>query len=88
MLKIFQLKMEKAKKEEERIRKEEERAEEKARKEEERIKKELEKEAEKARKNSWQYKVGKQAERTANSTINSVARKAATQILKNIFGGK
>lgn len=79
---------EKAKKEEERIRKEEERAEEKARKEEERIKKELEKEAEKARKNSWQYKVGKQAERTANSTINSVARKVATQILKNIFGGK
>lgn len=79
---------EKAKKEEERIRKEEERAEEKARKEEERIKKELEKEAEKARKNSWQFKVGKQAERTANSTINSVARKVATQILKNIFGGK
>ena len=79
---------EKAKKEEERIRKEEERAEEKARKEEERIKKELEKEAEKARKNSWQYKVGKQAERTANSTINSVARKVANNVLKNLFGLK
>jgi len=79
---------EKAKKEEEKIRKEEERAEEKARKEEERIKKELEKEAEKARKNSWQYKVGKQAERTANSTINSVARKVATNVLKNLFGLK
>jgi DNA helicase HerA-like ATPase len=79
---------EKAKKEEERIRKEEERAEEKARKEEERIKKELEKEAEKERKNSWQYKVGKQAERTANSTINSVARKVANNVLKNLFGLK
>ena len=79
---------EKIRKEEEKIRKEEERAEEKARKEEERIKKELEKEAEKARKNSWQYKVGKQAERTANSTINSVARKVANNVLKNLFGLK
>ena len=74
----------KAEKEAEKIRKEEE----KARKEEERIKKELEKEAEKARKNSWQYKVGKQAERTANSTINSVARKVANNVLKSIFGLK
>ena len=79
---------EKIRKEEEKIRKEEEKAEEKARKEEERIKKELEKEAEKARKNSWQYKVGKQAERTANSTINSVARKVANNVLKNLFGLK
>ena len=79
---------EKAEKEAEKIRKEEEKAEEKARKEEERIKKELEKEAEKARKNSWQYKVGKQAERTANSTINSVARKVANNVLKNLFGLK
>ena len=79
---------EKIRKEEEKIRKEEERAEEKARKEEERIKKELEREAEKARKNSWQYKVGKQAERTANSTINSVARKVANNVLKNLFGLK
>ena len=45
-------------------------------------------EAEKARKNSWQYKVGKQAERTANSTINSVARKVANNVLKNLFGLK
>ena len=58
---------------------------EKARKEEERIKKELEKEAEKARKNSWQYKVGKQAERTANSALNSVGRKIVNEILKGIF---
>ena len=79
---------EKIRKEEEKLRKEEEKAEEKARKEEERIKKELEKEAEKARKNSWQYKVGKQAERTANSTINSVARKVANNVLKNLFGLK
>ena len=75
-------------KEKRRKRKEEERAEEKARKEEERIRKEFEKEAEKARKNSWQYKVGKQAERTANSTINSVARKVANNVLKNLFGLK
>ena len=79
---------EKIRKEEEKLRKEEEKAEEKARKEEERIKKELEREAEKARKNSWQYKVGKQAERTANSTINSVARKVANNVLKNLFGLK
>ena len=79
---------EKIRKEEEKAKKEEEKAEEKARKEEERIKKELEKEAEKARKNSWQYKVGKQAERTANSTINSVARKVANNVLKNLFGLK
>ena len=74
----------KAEKEAEKIRKEEE----KAKKEEERMRKELEKEAEKARKNSWQYKVGKQAERTANSTINSVARKVANNVLKSIFGLK
>ena len=79
---------EKIRKEEEKAKKEEEKAEEKARKEEERIKKELEKEAEKARKNSWQYKVGKQAERMANSTINSVARKVANNVLKNLFGLK
>ncbi|MBQ9297461.1 MAG: DUF853 family protein [Clostridia bacterium] len=58
---------------------------EKVRKEEERIKKELEREAEKARKNSWQYKVGKQAERTANSALNSVGRKVVNEILKSIF---
>ena len=62
-----------------------EREAEKARKEEERIKKELEREAEKARKNSWQYKVGKQAERTANSALNSVGRKVVNEILKSIF---
>ena len=77
---------EKKKKEEEKNRKEEEKAEEKARKEAEKKQKELEKEAEKERKNSWQYKVGKQAERTANSALNSVGRKIANEILKKIFG--
>jgi DNA helicase HerA-like ATPase len=61
---------------------------EKIRKEEERQKKALEKEAEKERKNSWQYKLGKQASRTANSTINSLARKAANQMIKSLFGKK
>ena len=82
-------------KEERKIQEEEEKAQAKAekeaeriRKEEERQKKELEKEAEKQRKNSWQYKVGKQAERTANATINSMARRAATQMIKSLFGKK
>ena len=61
---------------------------ERIRKEEERQKKALEKEAEKERKNSWQYKLGKQASRTANSTINSLARKAANQMIKSLFGKK
>lgn len=59
---------------------------EKIRREQERQQKELEKEAEKARKNSWQYKVGKQVERTANSALNSAGRKLANQLLKSIFG--
>ncbi len=71
----------KAEKNAEKIRKEEERI----RKEEEKKIKELEKEAEKARKNSWQYKVGKQAERTANSALNSIGRKVANEIFKKIF---
>lgn len=61
---------------------------EKIRKEEERQKKALEKEAERERKNSWQYKLEKQAARTANSTINSLARKAANQMIKSLFGKK
>ncbi len=65
-----------------------EREAEKIRKEQEREQKALEREAEKQRKNSWQYKLGKQAERTANSTINSMARKAANQIIKSLFGKK
>jgi DNA helicase HerA-like ATPase len=59
---------------------------EKLKKQEEREKKELEKEAEKARKNSIQYKVGKAAERTANSALNSVGRKIGNQIIKSLFG--
>ena len=81
-----QKQQEKAEKEAEKIRKEEEKAAEKIKKEQEKQQKELEKEAEKARKNSWQYKVGKQAERTANSALNSVGRKVANEILKKIFG--
>ena len=61
------------------------RAEEKARKEEERIKKQEEKEAEKAKKNTIQYKLGKAAERTANSALSSMGRKVANKILKNLF---
>ena len=61
---------------------------ERIRKEEERQKKALEKEAERERKNSWQYKLEKQAARTANSTINSIARKAANQMIKSLFGKK
>ena len=71
----------KAEKNAEKIRKEEQRI----KKEEERKRKELEKEAEKARKNTWQYKVGKQAERTANSALNSIGRKVANEIFKKIF---
>lgn len=71
----------KAEKDAEKIRKEEERI----KKEEERKRKELEREAEKARKNTWQYKVGKQAERTANSALNSIGRKVANEIFKKIF---
>ena len=76
---------EKAKKEEERIRRQEERDYEKAKREEERIKRQEEKDAEKARKNSVQYKIGKAAERTANSALSTVGRKVANEILKNLF---
>ena len=80
--------MEKANKEAEKIRREEEKAAEKAEKEAEKQRKELEKEAEKARKNSWQYKVGKQMERTTNAALNSAGRKVANELLKSIFGRK
>ena len=89
------LEEEKRIKEEKKLQEEKEKAEAKAEKEAEKIRKEqereqkaLEREAEKQRKNSWQYKLGKQAERTANSTINSMARKAANQIIKSLFGKK
>lgn len=68
-------------KEEEKLQK----AEEKARREEERLRKQEEKEAEKARKNSVQYKIGKAAERTANSALSSIGRKVANEIFKKIF---
>ena len=89
------LEEEKRIKEEKKLQEEKEKEEAKAEKEAEKIRKEqereqkaLEREAEKQRKNSWQYKLGKQAERTANSTINSMARKAANQIIKSLFGKK
>ena len=89
------LEEEKRAKEEKKLQEEKEKEEAKAEKEAEKIRKEqereqkaLEREAEKQRKNSWQYKLGKQAERTANSTINSMARKAANQIIKSLFGKK
>ncbi len=53
--------------------------------EEEREKKKLEKEAEKARKNSVGYKVGKAAERTANSALSTVGRKIGNSIIKALF---
>ncbi len=70
-----------AEKEAEKQRKEEERL----AKEEEKQRKELEKEAEKERKNSWQFKVGKQVERTTNAALNSAGRKVANEILKALF---
>ena len=89
------LEEEKRAKEEKKLQEEKEKEEAKAEKEAEKIRKEqereqkaLEREAEKERKKSWQYKLGKQAERTANSTINSMARKAANQIIKSLFGKK
>lgn len=60
-------------------------AEEKARKEEERVRRQEERDAEKARKNSVQYKIGKAAERTANSALSTVGRKIANELLKNLF---
>ena len=73
--------LEQQQKEEEKAKK----AEEKAKREEERIKKQEEKEAEKRRKNTVQYKLGKAAERTANSALNSVGRKVVNEIFKNLF---
>lgn len=68
-------------KEEEKIKK----AEEKAKREEDRLKKQEEKEAEKARKNTVSYKLGKAAERTANSALNTVGRKVVNELFKNLF---
>ena len=76
---------EKRLKAEEKAIKEAERAQEKAKREEEKAKKEAEKEAEKARKNSIGYKVGKAAERTANSALSSMGRKIANEMFKSIF---
>ena len=68
------------------------RAEEKALKEEERIRRQedrdrrqAERDAEKARKNTVSYKIGKAAERTANSALSSVGRKVINELFKNIF---
>jgi len=60
-------------------------AEEKAKKEEEKKKKEEEKQKEKEKKNSVGYKVGKAAERTANSALSSIGRRIGNQIIKNLF---
>ena len=79
---------EKQRKAEEKAQKEAEREAEKLKREEEKAKKEAEKEAEKARKNSLGYKVGKAAERTANSALSSMGRKIANEMFKNIFKGK
>ena len=75
-------------KEEELALKEEEKAkkeEEKAKKEEERRLKQEEKEKEKAYKNSFQYKLGKAAEKTTNSALNTIGRKAANELFKSFF---
>lgn len=72
---------EKAIKAEEKQKKEEE----KQKKEEEKIRKQQEKEDEKAKKNSVQYKIGKAAERTANSALSAIGRKIANELFKNIF---
>ena len=76
-------------KEEQKLREAEEkeriRVEKEAEREAEKQRKELEKEAEKARKNSWQFKVGKQVERTTNAALNSAGRKVANEILKALF---
>ena len=68
-------------KEEEKAKKEEARQQ----REEERIKKQEERDAEKAKKNSVQYKLGKAAERTANSALSTVGRKVANELFKNLF---
>ena len=75
----------KAEKEAEREAEKQRKEEERVAKEEEKQRKELEKEAEKARKNSWQFKVGKQVERTTNAALNSAGRKVANEILKSLF---
>ena len=72
---------EKRLKEEEKQKKEEE----KQKRQEEREKKAAEKEAEAARKKTLGYKVEKAASRTANSALNSLGRKVAKEIFKNIF---
>ena len=91
---ILSEEMENRKVEEERAKKEKEeqklmqiqqKEEEKAKREEERIKRQEEKDAEKAKKNTVSYKLGKAAERTANSALSTIGRKVATELFKNIF---
>lgn len=65
---------EKAKKEEEKVKREEERKQ-----------KQDEKEREKAQKNTVQYKLGKAAERTANSALSTIGRKVANELFKSFF---
>ena len=76
---------EKQAKDEQKLLEQQQKEEEKVKKAEEKLKKEQEKEAEKARKNSVQYKLGKVAERTANTALNTVSRKVVNEIFKNIF---
>ena len=75
----------KQEKEEQKVLEQQQREEEKAKKAEEKAKKEAEKQAEKDRKNSVQYKIGKAAERTANSALSTVGRKIANELLKGFF---
>jgi len=75
----------KAQKEAEREAEKERKEEERAKREEARAKKEAEREAEKKRKNSFGYKVEKQAGRTTNSALNSLGRKVANELFKSFF---
>ena len=78
----------KEEKEQEKIKKAEEKAlkeEDRIRRQEDRDRRQAERDAEKARKNTLSYKVGKAAERTANSALSSVGRKVINEIFKNIF---
>ena len=73
--------LEKQQKEEEKAKKEEARQQ----REEERQKRQEERDAEKAKKSTVSYKLGKAAERTANSALTTIGRKVATELFKNIF---
>ncbi|MBR3134674.1 MAG: DUF853 family protein [Clostridia bacterium] len=87
---ILSTQMEEKKAQEEAIQQEKEEAkaqkeEEKIKREEERKKKQEEREKEKAKKNTVQYKIGKAAERTANSALSTIGRKVANELFKSFF---